>query len=217
MTCADEVRWNPLRHQGVVGLAQLGRTAPRVLDGPDRRRLPCLTKDASMRRACTLVAMIWMSGVSAACAQASSTTGMGATSPLGTSLSEPSSGASMADIPLAATELAQPGTSPLIMQCQNTSSNSSFDGGGMSASTGCSSAGTSTSSETASATSSGAGAGSMVESTANAGIPLGATGLGTPGESQNISVPNLSVAPCTQTQGAGNPAGSTGVISSGGC
>jgi hypothetical protein len=125
----------------------------------------------------------------------------------------------MASVPLAATELAQPGTSPLIMQCQNTSSNFTFDGGGMSASTGCSSAGTSTSSETASATpgSSGADAGSMVESTANAGVPLGATGLGTPGESQNVPVPNISVAPCIQTQDAGNPASFTGMISSGGC
>jgi hypothetical protein len=170
-----------------------------------------------MRRACTLAVMIWISGVCAAFAQASATPGMGATSPLGTTLSEPSSSASMGNIPLAATELAQPGTSPLIMQCQNTGSNSSFDGGGMSASTGCSSASTSASSGTASATpdSSGADAGSMVQSTANAGIPLGATGLGTPGESQNIPVPNI--APCTQTQGAGNPTGSTGVISSGGC
>jgi hypothetical protein len=197
-------------------------TAPRALDGAYRRRPSCLAmKDALMRRVCTLAAMIWMSGVAAACAQASSTAGMGTTSPLGTTLSDSSSssGTSMAGIPLAATELAQPGISPLISQCPNTSSNSSFDGGGVSSSTGCSSGGTSISSGTGSATAdvSGADAGSTVQSSASAGIPLGATSLGTPGESQNISVPNISVAPCTQTQGAGSSTGSTGVVSSGGC
>lgn len=173
-------------------------------------------REKSMRRACTLAAMIWISGA-AASAQTSSTPSMGATSPLGTQASESSSSASVGNIPLGATELAQPGISPLTMPCP--SSNTSFDGGGMSASTGCSTAGTNSSSATASASPSlsGADAGSMVGSTASSGVPLGATDLGTPGESQTIPVPSISVAPCTQTAGVSNSANSTGVVSPGGC
>ena len=218
---ADGVRWNPPEIRGFFRATATDHGAPRALKrrGPWPGSLACDKRRISMRRACTIAAMIWISGAAAAYAQTTTTSGMGATSPLGAPASEPSSGASTGNIPLGATELAQPGTSPLQMPCPNTSSNTSFDGGGMSTSTGCSPAGTSSASGTASATpgSSGANAASMDQSTAGSGIPLGATGLGTPGESQNIPVPNLSAAPCAQTQGASNSTNSTAVVSSGGC
>ena len=61
-----------------------------------------------MKGTCTLAAMLWLAGIAAACAQASPTPGMGTTSPLGTTLSEPSSSSTSGGIPLGATELNPP-------------------------------------------------------------------------------------------------------------
>jgi hypothetical protein len=140
------------------------------------------------------------------------TTGMGTTSPLGT-LSDPSASPAStgpSGIPLGATELNTPGVSPLQSPCPETASNSAFDGGGSIMSPACgqqttsgafglSSAGASTASNADGSTM--ALGGSMARS----GIPLGATGLGTPGESQNVMVPTAPVSPCT--------AQATGVLS----
>ena len=95
-----------------------------------------------MKGTCTLAAMLWLAGIAAACAQASPTPGMGTTSPLGTTLSEPSSSSTSGGIPLGATELSPPGLSPLQMPCPNVTSNAAFDGGGSTASSACGSAAT---------------------------------------------------------------------------
>src|ERR1700722_12335075 len=152
MTCFDGGHRNPLDAGGFSKAAATDHGVRRALGGGGPS---CLTmRDTSMRCACTLAAMIWISGGVAAYAQTGSTTGMGATSPLGTQPSESSSSASsssaLGGIPLGATELTQSGISPLTMPCPNTGSNASFDGGGTSSASGCGSAGTNSSSGTAS-------------------------------------------------------------------
>jgi hypothetical protein len=134
-------------------------------------------------------------GPAAAYAQTSSTSGMGATSPLGST----SSGMSSPDasvIPLGATELDVRGISP-IMSCPGTSSNNAFDGGGVDVlSPGCSSgsqATTGLSGAASNPTTPGLGMGGS----SGSNIPLGATGLATPGESQQVNVPSTSVPPCS--------------------
>jgi len=162
-----------------------------------------------------LAAIIWFAGVTAAGAQAGPNPGMGATSPLGTMLSEPSSASGSSGIPLGATEVDTPGISPLQMPCPNMSSNSAFDGGGSTASSACGSATTSSSSGISTASGSTA---STLGSTSGSGIPMGATDLGTPGESQNLVVPNVSVTPCPAT--TTSPQGTSmtsGIASAGGC
>jgi hypothetical protein len=58
----------------------------------------------------------------------------------------------------------------------------------------------------------------MAGSNNGSGIPLGATDLGTPGESQNIFIPNMSVAPCpSSTSGTSMITPSNGIASAGGC
>jgi hypothetical protein len=167
-----------------------------------------------------LAAIIWFAAVTAAGAQAGPNPGMGATSPLGTIplgtiLSEPSSASGSSGIPLGATEVDTPGVSPLQMPCPNTSSNSAFDGGGSTASSACGSATTNSSSGISTASGSTA---STLGSTTGSGIPMGATDLGTPGESQNIIVPNVSVTPCplTTTSPQGTSA-TSGISSMSGC
>ena len=154
-----------------------------------------------------LAAIMWLAGATMAGAQTSPPPGMGATSPLGTLLAEPSSNSNTSGIPLGATELSTPGISPLQMPCPTTASNSAFDGGGSAAA--CGSAATAGMSM-ASGTTSGLG------STSGSGIAMGATDLGTPGESQNIAVPNVSVAPCPLTTSSTQLAPS-GIAPAGGC
>jgi hypothetical protein len=106
-------------------------------------------------------------------AQVSGTPGMGATSPLGSSLSSQPS--MPGGIPLGATELDSGGLS-----CSDaaTTAASSFDGGGMApTATSCSSG----ASGSPGATTSGSG------STISGSAPLGSTELGTPGESPAVS------------------------------
>jgi len=170
----------------------------------------------------TLAAIMWLASVAAASAQASPTSGMGATSPLGTTLSDPSSASSSSGIPLGATELNPPGLSPLQMPCPNTTSNTAFDGGGATASSACGSSTTSSSSGTSTASSStGSSLGLLTGSSSSSGIPLGAVDLGTPGESQDIAIPNVSVSPCpsttSSTQGTSMMTGSSGIASMSGC
>jgi hypothetical protein len=168
-----------------------------------------LTRETSMRRACTLAAMIWLIGVASACAQTAPTSGMGATSPLGTAPSNSST------IPLGATELSQPGISPLVMPCPSTTSNSAFDGGG---STACGSDTANPSAASTASSSNGSTPGLTTGSAAGSGIPLGVTDLGTPGESQNVPVAAPSVSPCSSaTTGTANSTNSNGMASASGC
>jgi hypothetical protein len=170
-----------------------------------------------MRGTCILSAIVWLAGVAAASAQANQTPGMGITSPLGT-LSDSSSPSGT--IPLGATELNPPGLSPLVMPCPNTVSNAQFDGGGSSLSSGCGSATANSSfgGSAAASNSSTLTSGLMAGSNNGSGIPLGATDLGTPGESQNIVIPNMSVAPCSSsTSGTSMITPSNGIASAGGC
>ena len=171
--------------------------------------------------AVAVAAIIWSVGGGAASAQ----TGMGSTSPLGTLSAEPpmsSTSAGIGGIPLGATELSTPGLSQT--PCPNTNSNTPFDGGGSTASTACGAGLANGSSDFSSvsgfngSTSNGSVAG-MTGSTVGSGIPLGATDLGTPGESQNVAVPGVSS--CTTTQQAGDLSQSigqsTGMTSATGC
>jgi hypothetical protein len=120
-------------------------------------------------------------------AQVSPTPGMGATSPLGSS---PSSQPSMpGGIPLGATELDSAGLSPTgsTMPCSGTAttagSSSNFDGGGIaSTSTDCSSGASGSPGDATSAT--GSTLTGLTPGSAQGAVPLGATELGTPGESQ---------------------------------
>jgi hypothetical protein len=110
-------------------------------------------------------------------AQVSAPPGMGATSPLGSSLSSQPS--MPGGIPLGATELDSGGLS-----CSGTSttvgSSSNFDGGGMaSTATGC----TSGASGSPGAATSGTGS---TSGSARGAVPLGSTELGTPGESPAV-------------------------------
>jgi hypothetical protein len=166
-----------------------------------------------MQRACTLAVVIWIGLVHSADAQTSLQPGMGATSPLGTTLSEPAP--VMGNIPLGATELSQTGISPLTTPCPSTSASTSFDGGGISTSTACSSASTGNAIGTTSTAADTNAA--MVGSGSGSGIPLGATDLGMPGESQTIPVPGVSVAPCSGMSATSSSANSTGAVSAGGC
>jgi hypothetical protein len=168
-----------------------------------------------MRGTCVLSGALLLAGAFGAQGQQSA--GMGITSPLGTVTSNPSSASSA--IPLGATELNPPGLSPLVMPCPNSASNAQFDGGGSGISSGCGSTtangspGTSTGSMFDAPTS-----GSTAGSSNGSGIPLGATDLGTPGESQNIAIPNLSVAPCASAASrTSSTVPSNGIASDGGC
>jgi hypothetical protein len=199
-------KWNPFNTQGFpweprcMGARRLaaGTLVPWVL-----------TRETSMRRACTLAAMMWLIGVAASCAQTAPSAGMGATSPLGTTPSNSSA------IPLGATELSQPGTSPLVMPCPSTTSNSAFDGGGSTLSTAC---GSDTANPSTASSSNGSTPGLTTGSTASSSIPLGVTDLGTPGESQNVPVPTPSVSPCSSaTAGTMNSTNSNGMASASGC
>jgi hypothetical protein len=177
-----------------------------------------------MRYLLLLAAFGWWIGLAATQAQTATTPGMGATSPLNAPSADSSSSNSTASglggIPLGSTEINTPGVSPLIMPCPNASSNAAFDGGGSNLSNNCGS-GTSNSGGSSAASMSGAGgatpgsSGSVVGS----GIPLGATDLGTPGESQTTAVP--SVTPClpsmTQSQGSSTGSGATASTVNGGC
>lgn len=147
----------------------------------------------------------------AAQAQTNPTPGMGPTSPLGANNAPLGANASVSDgIPLGSTGINTPGISPLIMPCPNTSSNTAFDGGGSAQSNNCGP--TSTASGNSAATSmSGAGPinsgapGSLTTSgVVGANIPLGATDLGIPGESQVTPVPG--VTPCLQSVTPSQPA-----------
>jgi hypothetical protein len=176
-----------------------------------------------MRYPLLLAAFSCWIGVAAAQAQ-TTTPGMGATSPLNVPSANNSSSNStspgLGGIPLGSTEINTPGVSPLIMPCPNASSNAAFDGGGSTLSNNCGS-GTSNTGAAGAASMSGVGGampgspGSVVGS----GIPLGATDLGTPGESQTTAVP--SVSPClpSMAPSQGSPTGShlTASTINGGC
>ena len=129
-------------------------------------------------------------------ARGNHTPGMGITSPLGMTPSDSSS--SSGGIPLGATELSPPGLSPLVMPCPNTASNCPvrwwrLDGILPVAAQPRRTVHPEVRRRPArTRLTSGLTAGSSDGS----GIPLGATDLGTPGESQNIAVPNVSVSPC---------------------
>ena len=160
-----------------------------------------LTRAGSrLRTTMLLLLALSLIGPGAAYAQTSSTSGMGATSPLGSTSSSMSSQDSSV-IPLGATELNVPGISP-IMSCPGTSSNNAFDGGGVDVSSpGCRSSSQATMSSSGSVsnpTTPGLG----VAGSSGSNIPLGATGLATPGESQQVNVPNTSVSPCSFSAGS---------------
>ena len=146
-----------------------------------------------MKRALTMAAAIWLASFGVGFAQGVPAPGMGVTSPLGTLGSQASSQSPA--IPLGATELEVNGISPLVMPCSGSAaSNSAFDGGG-SPSGSTTNCGSSTS-----AGSSGIAGSASIESSAQtmgsaggSGIPLGSTGLGTPGESPTIAIPAPSV------------------------
>jgi hypothetical protein len=163
-----------------------------------------------------LVALGWWIGIAAAQAQ-TTTPGMGPTSPVSVPSAESSSSNSTSSglgIPLGSTEINTPGVSPLIMPCPNASSNGAFDGGGSSLSNNCGS-GASTTGASGAASMSGVG-GAMPgssESVVGSGIPLGATDLGIPGESQTTAVPG----PCSSPQGMSNSVGSTSSALTGSC
>ncbi len=152
--------------------------------------------------------------------------GMGSTSPLGTStsplgtMSDPSTSsmsASASGIPLGATELNTPGISPMQSACPSASSNAAFDGGGSTFGAACSPDMASSSSNSSSVANSGATTMGLGGSALGSGIPLGATGLGTPGESQSIAVPTVPVSPCTSMPSAEDLSNSTGLVPANGC
>ena len=166
-------------------------------------------------------------GIVAAQTQTTTTPGMGPTSPLGA----PSSGNSslnspgLGGIPLGSTEINTPGVSPLMMPCPNTSSNSAFDGGGSGLSNNCGSASSNNNGSSAAAMS---GAGGTIPGSngpvtgsgvVGSNIPLGATDLGLPGESQTTGVPT--VTPClpsmAPSQGSSTGSGLTASTVNGGC
>jgi hypothetical protein len=162
---------------------------------------------------------ICWSGIAAAQAQTTTTPGMGPTSPMSVPSADSSSSNSsgLGGIPLGSTEINTPGVSPLIMPCPSASSNAAFDGGGSNQSNNCGS-GTSTTSASSAGSTSGAG-GMMTGSSGSvvgSGIALGATDLGTPGESQTTPVP--SVTPCLQSMTSqGSSYGPTASTVNGGC
>lgn len=171
--------------------------------------------------------IVWMIGCVAAKAQSTVTPGMGPTSPLGSPSANNSPAGStspgVGNIPLGSTEINTPGVSPLIMPCPSANSNAAFDGGGSSLSTNCNS-GSASNAVVGTASNSGAGGTTSgptggSSSVVGAGIPLGATTLATPGESQTTAVPV--VAPClpqvnpTQTSSSGSGLASSAV--NGGC
>src|ERR1700743_2626139 len=173
-----------------------------------------LTRAGSrLRPTILLLLALCLIGPGAAYAQTSSTSGMGATSPLGST----SSGMSSPDssvIPLGATELNVPGISP-IMSCPGTSSNNAFDGGGVDVSSpACSSSSPATMNSTE-ATSNPTTLGLGVGGSSGSNIPLGATSLAMPGESQQVNVPTTSVPPCSfSTSSTPTMCGSTDLSSS---
>jgi hypothetical protein len=162
-------------------------------------------------------------GIAAAQAQTTTTPGMGPTSPLNVpsadSSSSNSTSSGLGGIPLGSTEINTPGVSPLIMPCPSASSNAAFDGGGSNQSNNCGSGASTTSASNAPSTS---GAGGMSPgssgSVVGSGITLGATDLGTPGESQTTPVPTAT--PCLQSmtsQGSSTGSGPTASTVNGGC
>ena len=156
-------------------------------------------------------------GIAATRAQ-TTTPGMGATSPLSVPSADNSSSNStsfgLGGIPLGSTEINTPGVSPLIMPCPNASSSAAFDGGGSNLSNNC---GSGTPNTATSGAGSMAGVGGAMPgssgSVVGSGIPLGATDLGIPGESQTTAVPG----PCSSPQGTSNSVGSTSSAVTGGC
>jgi hypothetical protein len=175
-----------------------------------------------MRYPLLLLAAIgcWI-GIVAAQAQTTTTPGMGPTSPLGAPSSGNSSFSSsgLGGIPLGSTEINTPGVSPLMMPCPNTNSNSAFDGGGSGLSSNCGSTSFNNSGSGAGGTVSGSNGPVTGPDVVGSGIPLGATDLGTPGESQTTTMPT--VPPClpsmTPSQGAPTGSGLTASTINGGC
>jgi hypothetical protein len=173
-----------------------------------------------------LAVIVWEIGSVAAQAQTTTTSGMGPTSPLDVPSANNSPSAStssgLANIPLGSTEINTPGVSPLVIPCPTTNSNAAFDGGGSSLSTNCSLA-SSNNGGVGAASKSGVGgtnSGPSVAGTSVVGsnIPLGATTLATPGESQTTAVPG--VAPCLPQVNATQSSTGSGRSSStvnGGC
>lgn len=161
-------------------------------------------------------------GIAGAQAQTTATQGMGATSPLGMSPDTASSGSGLTggNIPLGATGINTAGVSPLIIPCPSAGSNAAFDGGGSAVANNC---------DSGASNNSGLGTDSMLGTTGTtsgspgtvvgSGVPLGATDLGTPGESQVTSVPG--VTPCLQSmtpsQGSSSGTGLTASTVNGGC
>lgn len=162
-----------------------------------------------MRHVLTLAPVILLIGCGTGIAQVAPTTGMGTsgmgvTSPVGTLSSDTSVGPT--GIPMGATELNTVGVSPLYstLPCPTTmtgtgmaAAGSTFDGGGTSssaaASTGCGGSGTGSM-----ATANTGGTTGLASGSNSAGIGLGATEVGTPGESAalpSVMVPSVSVAP----------------------
>jgi hypothetical protein len=176
-----------------------------------------------MRRISLTAGLLGLATVALAQAQTAPTPGMGATTPLGTPSSTAMSAGS-SGIPLGATEMNTPGMSPLISSCGNASSSSAFDGGGTNVTGSCGSA-------TSSGTGAGTGMSGLASSTSDqttsdaagtaavgSNTPLGATSLGTPGESPIITVPGVSTTPCSAaSQANSNPTSPTGASSVGGC
>jgi hypothetical protein len=164
-------------------------------------------------------------GIVAAQAQTTTTPGMGPTSPLGAPSSGDSSfnssSSGLGGIPLGSTEINTPGVSPLMMPCPNTSSNSAFDGGGSGLSNNCGSASSNNNGLAAMSGAGGAASGGPVMGSGVVGsnIPLGATDLGIPGESQTTAVPG--VTPClpsmAPSQGSSTGSGLTASTINGGC
>jgi hypothetical protein len=176
-----------------------------------------------MWRICMMAALLGLATIAAAQAQTTPNPGMGATTPLGTPSSSDNS-FSGGGIPLGATELNTPGISPLISSCSNASSNPTFDGGGTNVSSSCGTGATSSTSSgtagtsSAASTSDQAGSGATGTATVGSNIPLGATTLGTPGESPIVTAPSGSMTPCpASSQANDNSTNSTGVSSAGGC
>lgn len=180
-----------------------------------------------MRHPFLLAAIAWWIGIVAAQAQTNVTPGMGPTSPLGVPTADSSSlnsnSSNLGGIPLGATGINTPGVSPLIMPCPNASSNAAFDGGGSALSNNCGS-GSATNNGSGVASTSSAGdlnSGSAGSGSGNpSSIPLGATNLATPGESQTTAVPGVS--PClpsvNPSQGSSTVSGPTSSAAvNGGC
>jgi hypothetical protein len=158
------------------------------------------------------------------------TLGAGSASPLGT---EPSNAPFESNIPLGATELTPNGLSfPMSPACPDftgsglngtTTPTPTFDGGGLT--------GTSTPDCAAAGSSAAPGAAASAQSASNsvttglgsipgsASIPLGATELGTPGESPppSLSVPAASTPPCAGVSGASIMMSLPGISSPNGC